>query len=419
MLQDTTYPTHEIDAIRRLADRVAAIAADPVNLERKRLWYAHDAGTGARPMVLAEVGGIRDQRNPLRQDELVCHDPFLRGLEWHLQSQVYQFDELQDDHVVEPVINVNWQVRISDFGVHGVEHSSSSDVSLASKSWDPPISDIDRDFAKLTPRTYAVDREASEADLARHQAIFDDILPVRRRGYFWWSFTPPMMPLLGLEGLMLAMYDNPEGVHRIMGFLRDEQVRLGRWLEAEGLLGLNNENDYIGSGSVGYTRDLPQADAPAGGPVRLADQWVLHESQETVCVSPEQYEEFIFPYELSMAAMFGKCYYGCCEPVSSRWHVLSRLPNLARVSVSPWADEAVMAEAVGTRIVYCRKPNPALISTEIFDEEAIRADLRHTLTAAQGCRLELVMKDVHTLNNEPWRLARWVAIAYEEIARMA
>jgi len=102
---------------------------------------------------------------------------------------------------------------------------------------------------------------------------------------------------------------------------------------------------------------------------------------------------------------------GCCEPVDKRWHIIKRIPNLARVSVSPWADEEFMAQELGSDYVYCRKPNPTLISTEHFDEDAIRADLRHTLTVARNCRVELVMKDVHTLNNQPWRLPRWVEIA--------
>ncbi len=58
-----------------------------------------------------------------------------------------------------------------------------------------------------------------------------------------------------------------------------------------------------------------------------------------------------------------------------------------------------------------------MISTGVFDEEAIRADLRGTLAAARGCALEIVMKDVHTLNGEPGRLGRWVRLAREEIAR--
>jgi len=74
-----------------------------------------------------------------------------------------------------------------------------------------------------------------------------------------------------------------------------------------------------------------------------------------------------------------------------------------------------MARECGAEIVYSRKPNPSLISTERFDEDAIRADLRRTLDVARGCRVELVMKDVHTLNNQPVRLARWVQLAREAV----
>lgn len=73
-----------------------------------------------------------------------------------------------------------------------------------------------------------------------------------------------------------------------------------------------------------------------------------------------------------------------------------------------------MAEALGRRYVYSRKPSPTLVSTEHFDEDAIREDLRNTMDVAGDCRLEIIMKDVHTLNNEPGRLSRWVKIAREE-----
>ncbi len=62
-------------------------------------------------------------------------------------------------------------------------------------------------------------------------------------------------------------------------------------------------------------------------------------------------------------------------------------------------------------------PNPAQISTRVFDEDAIRQDIRTTLEAAQGCNLEFAMKDVHTLSNQPWRLGRWVALAREESSK--
>ncbi|MHC4885715.1 MAG: hypothetical protein ACYTGH_11595 [Planctomycetota bacterium] len=225
--------------------------------------------------------------------------------------------------------------------------------------------------------------------------------------------TMQVIDLIGLQELMMFMFDNPEGLHRLMAFMRDDTLAFARWLEGEGLLTLNNRNDYIGSGSMGYSESLPRQ-AREGGAAKLSDLWCLLESQETVGVGPDQFQEFVFPYQNEIAKHFGRVYYGCCEPVHTRWHVLKEMANLERVSVSPWCDEAFMAEALGRRFVYSRKPNPTLVSTENFDEAAIRADLRTTLDTARDCRLEIAMKDVHTLNNEPDRLARWVAMAREE-----
>jgi hypothetical protein len=417
-MTETEIPASDIKILQKLARRKIEIAHHPLNLERKELWYRHDRGAPCRPLVLAEHGGIRDARGPLSSMVLECTDPWARGVEWGLRSDFYLFDTLQDDHVMEANLQINWQLAVSGYGVSSVMHSADNYAGMGARRWDPPIKDLDADFGKLRPRTYAVDREATLAEKARLEAVFGDILPVRIRGSFWWTFglTIVAIDLIGLENLMLAMYDNPAGLHRLMTFLHDEHLACARWAEREGLLTLNNENDYLGSGSIGYTRDLPRPGLAPGAPARMRDLWLLLESQETVGVGPELFEEFIFPHHSSLAKQFGKVYYGCCEPVHSRWHVLKRIPNLARVSVSPWADEAFMARELGRAIVYSRKPNPTLISTDRFDEAAIRADLRRTLTVARDCRVELIMKDVHTLNNEPERLPRWVQLARETIA---
>jgi hypothetical protein len=419
MHNKTGLSSEDLQILRTLARRKAEIAADPINLERRQAWYRLDAGAAdSRPMVLAEHGGVVDANRPLPDSALRCTDDTARNIERGLRHEILQFEGLQDDHVVEPDYAVKWHVTISDYGVPIVQHRAADYAGMGSRSWDPPIRDLDRDLAKLRHRTCAVNRESTLAHKARLEAIFGDILPVTLRGSFWWShgMTNTAIDLIGLENLMLFMFDQPDGLHRLMAFLRDDYIAVAKWMEKEGLLTLNNRNDYIGSGSMGYTRDLPQPDWKPGLPVRTRDLWVLSESQETVGVGPDQFAEFIFPYQRSVVEIFGKCYYGCCEPVNNRWHILETLPNLARVSVSPWADESFMARACGRKVVYSRKPNPSLISTSRFDEDAIRADLRQTLSVAGGCRLEIIMKDVHTLNNRPERLARWVELARETIA---
>lgn len=405
------------DILRRLAEQKLQLAADPVNEERRKAWLGLDAGSGDRVMVLAEHGGIRDQRKPCSPAGLTCADEWARRVEAMLRMEIAVFGELGDDHVIEPVINVGWQVKQSNFGVEAVVHQGGDETHMGSRSWDPPIKDLDADFGLLRPRTFSVDRESTLAARQRMEAVFNGLLPVRLRGGHYWTMglTWQAIDLIGLESLMLSMYDNPDGLHRLIRFLRDDNLAFSRWLEAEGLYTLNNENDYIGAGSMGYTAHLPENREQAAARVCERDLWVLLESQETVGVGPDLFQEFIFPYQLSIAEHFGKVYYGCCEPVNNRWHVLKQIPNMARVSVSPWADQEFLAGAFGRDYVFSRKPNPALISTERFDEKLIRADLRQTLAAAKGGRLEIIMKDVHTLNNDPGRLARWVRIAREEI----
>jgi len=418
-MAETLVSASDREILRQVAEQKMRVADDPVNRARRAAWLALDAGTGGRPMILAE-SGVRDQDRPFDDArDLRCTGAWARGVESQLRYDVLRFERLKDDHVVEPWFNLNWNVSTSGYGVTKTTHATDNDGHLAACNWEPALADLDADFGKLTPRTFQVDREATHAYRAAVDAVIGDICPTRLRGSFFWTMgmTIVAIDLIGLENLMLTMYDNPAGLHRLMAFLRDDHLAYARWLEREGLLSLNNENDYIGSGSEGHSRDLPQADWKPGDPVRLRDCWVLSESQETVGVGPDLFEEFIFPYQLAVAREFGKCYYGCCEPVNNRWHVLKRLPNLARVSVSPWADQAFMAGACGREVVFSRKPNPTQISTSIFDERAIRADLCETLQQAKGCRLEIVMKDVHTLHNEPGRLARWVELAREECAK--
>ena len=408
----------DLEILRDMAKRQREIAESPLNVERRELWYRHNDLQESRPLVLAEAGiAFNDM---VLSSSLQCQEGWARGLERGFQSVIFQHDIIQDDAVVEPCINCSWQVSTSNYGVSVEKVRGDNDGELGSYRWEAPIKDIKRDMDQLHPRTYSVNREATLAWKAHLEEVFDGILQVRIRGGYWWTLgmTWTAIDLIGLENLMLFMYDDPEGLHQFMGFLRDDHIAYARWLQKEGLLTLNNENDYIGSGSRGYTRHLPLQDWQEGDPVRLRDTWLLSESQETVGVGPELFGEFIFPYQRDVIQEFGLCYYGCCEPVHHRWDSLQKLSNLRSVSVSPWCDQEFMAEVLARDYVFSRKPNPTLISVENFDEDAIRADLRETLQIARNCNLEIVMKDVHTLVGQPERLARWVALAHEEIMRV-
>jgi hypothetical protein len=410
---------HDRRVLRDLARRQVDIANSEANRERRNAWLALDAGAGDRPMILCEWAPAyaKDFDLPWLQ----CEGAWARGLERQFRRLIHEHEVIRDDHVVEPFLDIGWDVRYTDYGVRKTDHHADNAGKLGARSWDPPLKDLRTDLAKLKQRVFSVDRQATLRRRADYDDIFGGAIATRIRGRFWWTLgmTWPAIDLIGLENLMLFMYDDPEGLHGLMRFLRDDHLSFISWAEAEGLLTLNNGNDYTGSGSMGYTRRLPQSDWKTGSPVRLKDLWVLLESQETVGVGPELFAEFIYPYQRDIAARFGSVYYGCCEPVHTRWHVLKELPNLQRVSVSPWCDQRFMGEELGRDMVFSRKPNPTLISTATLDEGAILADLRETLAAARGCRLEIIMKDVHELAGEPRRAARWVELARQAAAEAA
>ena len=409
----------DVAVLRELAKRVLEASESPENKERIRLLYQHDTGPADRPVILCDTDGGIGMVIPDYAPK--CREPWAQSYEYGLRGVLMHHEIIRDDEPVAPWINVGWQLSIGDYGVQ--PKSTNPQLEAGQKGAyhiDKVIADLERDFDLLHPRTFSLDREASVAQKALLEEVFDGILGVRMRGNPWWSMglTYKAILLIGLEELMVYMFDAPEALHRLMAFLRDDNMPHLDWMTRENLLTLNNENDYIGSGSRGYSRALPQPGREPGAPVSTQDLWVLLESQDTVGVGPRQYEEFIYPYENSLAQRFGRTYYGCCEPVNNRWEALSNMANLKRVSVSPWCDEEFMGEVLGDKIVYSRKPNPTLISTEVFNEDLIRADLRKTLsvTSKNHCSTELVMKDVHTLNGEPDRLTRWVSIAREVIA---
>jgi hypothetical protein len=399
------------NTLRSLAARVREIAELPEQAARKERWLKHNRLEPGVPLVLCFPEGAWTELVP--EESLKCRDKKLRAWEKGLRQQIYWWEHLRDDNILEPYFNLIWQV---DRGSYGVEVPTIHGENRGSYRWDPPIKDLDRDFAKLSFRQPRVDRHRTLQDGELASSLFGDLLPVRIRGAHWWTMglTWEAIRLVGLEGLMLAMYDNPKGLHRLMAWLRDDHLQYIQWFEKEGLLSLNNRADYVGSGGVGYTNELPAPDWTPGSPVRLEDLWGFAESQETVGVSPGMFAEFIFPYQLPLLEKFGLNCYGCCEGVHERLDQILTIPGLRRISVSPWADQQIMADALQRNIIFSRKPNPALVCAA-FDEKIIQEDLRTTLDIAQSCILEIILKDTHTVQNEPWRLKRWVKIVREEI----
>ncbi len=404
----------EREILRSLALRVRELSELPEQEEKRELWYRHNALEETRPVIFCDPENGWNEIIP--PSSLSCEGRLARHWEMFLRKEIFWGESMGDDKVIEPYFDVPYIYEETGWGL---EERIIKTEERGSYRWDPPLKDY-RDMDKLRFPEIRIDEAASARLLELAQEIFGDILVVRRKTIWWWTLgmTWTLVNLRGLEQVMLDMYDHPKELHELMAFLRDGHLAKLDFLEKHNLLALNNDGTYVGSGGFGYTHELPQKDFD-GTCVRTIDMWGFAESQETCYVSPEMFEEFIFPYQYALLERFGLNCYGCCEPLHPRWHVVKRFPRLRRVSVSPWADLKKMAEYLGDAYIYSLKPNPADLAVPRVDEEYIRKKLREALEITRGCRVEIIMKDNHTIGGNPENVVTWCRIAREEAERIS
>jgi len=397
--------------LRGLATRMAELASRPIEQEKKELWYAHNDLEPVRPLIFCDPEGGWSEIIP--GESLDCEGELGRRWELFLRKEIFWGERMQDDKVIEPYFNIPYYAIESDMGLH---ETTIGGKNKGAYIWLAPMKDF-RDIDKLHTPQITVDYDKTRQFLELAEETFKDLLKVRLKGIWWWSFglTLTLSKLRGLEQIMLDMYDNPAGLHKLMAFLRDATLAEVDFLEQKGLLNLNNDNTPVGSGGFGWTKQLPQNDFDRGH-VRTVDMWGFAESQETSGISPRMFDEFVFQYQLPILARFGLNCYGCCEALNNRWEIIKKIPNLRRVSVSPWAGVTDMAEKLQDKYIFSLKPHSGYLAVSPIDEGFIRKSLREALkiTKANKCHVEIIMKDNHTLANHSENAIRWCQIAKEE-----
>ena len=403
------------EIIRDLAKRVAEEAANSRHEERRQRWYAHNSLRGERPLLFISPEGSWIEL--ITEESLECSDDDARGLERALRMRLYAAEHFPDDQVCDADFRVPLAVTSTGWGL--TPTYTHSNTARGAYVWDAPIksrADLDR----LQTPTTTYDSEKTQAYLEYYQELLGDILNVIPFGRFWWALglIDEWTQLRGITQTFMDMSDDPKLVHEGMRRLSEGKLAWLQSLEDQGLNSLNNGNDYVGSGAFGFTHELPQPDFE--GRERLIDMWGWCEAQTMSEVSPAMHEEFVLPYQLPILQRFGLNCYGCCEPLHHKLDMLkAQVPRLRRVSISTWADKTMSAEKLGSEIIFSWKPNPAALAGVDFDENWVREDIRETIDIARanGCKLEIVLKDTHTCQHHPERFERWAEIALEEAER--
>ena len=405
--------------IKDLAKKQAEIAALPVMKERLAKWHALNNGEIDTPLVAVEFNGPPEEIFP----SLKCESSLAREIETQLTRNIRYHELLGDDRVIPAYLAVGINNWMQPFGINPEYTPAYNSDGSRSMGYaiNYIIDDLEKDFGKLKKTQTHVDaglKEAKEKQ-AQIEDFIDGIMPVQiQYPSFCFALGNTVLSFMGMEKMMIAMYDYPELFHKLVNTLTEDFLQYMKELETSGAILCNNNGSWLGQGSWGYTNSLPSA--IEGRAVSFADLWGYTNFQETVGMSPEMFDEFFFSYMEKISNKLGLLSYGCCEPVDDLWdRCLSRLSNLRKISVSAWCQEEFLAERIrGKKIVYHRKPSANFISLDsVFNEKAFGEHIAKSIKAAAGCPLEVTFREELTVHDEPWRLTRAIEITREQFER--
>jgi hypothetical protein len=404
------------EVLRELASEVAEIAALPVHAEKARMWTKLNDLESERPMVwINEI--CWNEMNVNEELTLRCERPWAQDQERELRRLLYQWRHLPGDMIVNDYLSCPLELHSTDFGiledVDIVKIDATSNVvsrhfNIQIKEWD--------DLEKICMPSVKYDEQVT---VFRYEAmcdVYDGIMPVRKVGqtHIWFTPWDFLIRWYGIEEAMLDMLDRPDFVHAAVERMVDAWMTELDQFEALKVLSVDCNNTRVGSGGYGYTSALPGADFEDGH-VKAHNMWGCSNAQIFSEVSPQMHWDFALEHDLRWLKRWGMTYYGCCEPLDGKMELMRRIPNLRKISVSPWCHSQRAVEEIGHDYVISRKPSPAILATDTWHPDQARRQIREFLDLSRGkCHIELIMKDISTVRYQPQRLWDWARIAMEE-----
>lgn len=388
------------ERLRKVAAEYAEIVNSDVMKTRREVWRrSNRLEKRTVPFQIEDNGSFFHDLMPPPQ----CEGEFERMLELDLLMAITNHRLINDDRVSPSYCAVDWVItRPSICPALQITHVPDATGRMFGYETNTPMADLGNSFHKLQRGPFSVDREETFRRVGVANSVFGDLLPVtivaRNTFCAGAGISSQAVHLMGMNKFYMAMIDQPDDVHRFFDFVATEGVEFLAWLEAEKLIRPNNGEYCVGSGSCGYTDELPRRRINDGDDVLPSDCWGFQEAQEAVGISPEMYAEFIHPYQRRTSDRYGLLYYGCCEPVHNFWPVIKGFNNLRKITVSPWCDQESIANSVGKTIVLSRKPHPLKLCGKTFSQKEFAAHIRETLDITRNNFVELIFRDTCTLN---------------------
>lgn len=402
----------DIEVIRELARRYQVIASDSVNKKRMDLYRGVNDLKQIRPVVLIDELPWNEMNI---NDELTCisQDKALRDMEWVFRSNLFKWKHMQADMVALPYFPVNRIIHSTGIGVQVKEKTlpTDSENAIVSHEFEDQLQ-TEADIEKLHCATITYDELNTEKDYNFASEMFGDILPSKIVGtHIGAGVWDDIAFFRGVTNLLMDLIERPEFTHRMVKKLTEIRRDIFKQYENLNLFDAGMLTVHC---TPALSESLPSSDFD-GENVKMKDVWGRAVAQIFASVSPDMHDEFDIDYVKGLMEPFGLVYYGCCEPLHNKIDIIEKIPNLRKISITPWADVDLAAERIGKKYVLSSKPNPASVAVSNFDKESVKNELKKILDACKknGCACDIVLKDISTVGHNPENLFAWEKIAMD------
>lgn len=405
----------EIKILRILAKKYFKIANSEKNSYNIKLHKAVNDLKQIRPVVLIDELPWNEMNI---NNELICRTthPYLRKIEWFLRKNIYKNKYMPADMIMPPYIPIKKIIHSTGIGLSVEEEILSTDNknNIVSHSYKDVLKNKE-DLEKIHTPVITYDKQQTMKNYNLVGEILGDIIPVKLTGISYFSVKnwDDIAQYHGVSNVLIDLIERPDFLHRIVKKLTEIKLSYLNQIESMGLL----DNDpYNLHKTPIHTDDLPGKDYD-GIKITRKDIWGRGAAQIFGAVSKQMHDEFDIQYMKKTVGQCGLVYYGCCEPLDKKIDIVERIPNLRKISISPWADINTAAESINKKYVLSSKPNPSSVSVSVPDKENLKKEIITILDACKknNCNCDIVLKDISTCCKRPQNIFEWEQIVMDMV----
>ena len=112
---DLNFSKKDREILKELACHLAELIARPIEVEKRDLWYKHNALEATRPVIFCDPENGWNEI--VTEDQILCENDLAKDWEMTLRKEIFWGEQMGDDRVVEPYFNIPYTYTDSGWGL--------------------------------------------------------------------------------------------------------------------------------------------------------------------------------------------------------------------------------------------------------------------------------------------------------------